>query len=1312
MFPLLFIISTIFGFVLPIQADDTAAVPLYVAYKNYHTLYTKDVNALRSLQSSGYEVNWDYPICYVSPAPQRGLRPLYRLYNSTTGDRIYTIHEDEKNRYVRNLNYLLEAIEGYVLPPIFRSWVPNATTYSIYHQAEYNIRTIVKNYPVNMNNECWGDWEVHRDFAAWTGPCSLNLPQYIEPPANLRAEDTANGITLYWDRVILRYNETIEIQRAPSGGSFQILQRLSNNTNTFTDTSIQDSRTYRYRVMIRGHFADSGYSNEASASHTDSGLVFVQPPAAPSQLNMEENGALLKLTWQDNSPDENGFSIYMKEGENGIYREYAVTGPNTTYKYFADINPNQDKNYFFKVRAFNGPLYSDFTPETFGVIIGRPSNLEATVVSDTRIDLSWVDHSQCEINYSIERRALGEPFTEIKRIGPNVTTFSDNTAAKGVQYFYRVRALEQFGRYSAYSDEVGAMIKILIDIPQGNNITIPLPKTTISLGALSLPPTAPSITDTAVSSVCCCICWDHNSPFEKGFRLERKTEGGSWSVIADNIPANSTLYLDINVMPDTVYYYRLLAFNTFGESDYSDEKIVRTLCGTLGEPPVGQENPGTLIIPDNLPEPQEPQKQLPPRGSQIQQTPQVTGIGTNLVQNLRIQNFITKADGTRAIVLENGKTYPLLKTNHINNTMPAFTPVPSSHIPDLVAKQLNMPPPATVDLRRWQTPFRDQGGRYTCVSFATLAAVEARYKRLDPVKYANIDLSEQYVNHLQKMVSLSKDPSDHPNFRENQHGAWGGSNVYYLAHLFHNRYGIPPESLSPYIPDESYENTNEPGDNPRIDWQSQFVNQRVINDFNLDPDRLSLNTIKEATYGITDYYCFPDDKLNDIHYYESVLAAGYEIIININVMSPDPTPNDTVWNPGTVEEGTHAMLIVGYDDERRVFIVKNSWGYDNPEENGFTLVSYDYITGRHVIEAAYITGVREDIDTPHNPAQLFLGRWKIDHNGQKGILDIFRLPHFYNFFDRGPLDLRIGIYYAQNGFNYKVNGYIKPNEDKLNFYIDFQNSIQAYDDATGNKFTACLFTREPVIMAGEFVDNDGRNYGFYATKENYYSSTPVPGSIRKSSYIGTWQMNHDSVYGKLEIDSVTSGGVVKGTYIALDGENYDVSGTVTGWDRIITLQIPFDPSNPQQFVGYIHTDEPGIITGLTNNKGFIARRIGDISVNAPSNLKAVPHNTTSIALTWQDNSYNETGFVILRKSEDIPYYAEVATTDANSTMFLDIGLASGKTYTYKVKAVKGEISSAYSSEAGSKTKDPVIIDMPKQEPPINIEKPKLTIPKL
>ena len=63
--------------------------------------------------------------------------------------------------------------------------------------------------------------------------------------------------------------------------------------------------------------------------------------------------------------------------------------------------------------------------------------------------------------------------------------------------------------------------------------------------------------------------------------------------------------------------------------------------------------------------------------------------------------------------------------------------------------------PDSIDHRVFYGPIRDQAYRGTCVSFATTAAVEGMYGRLDPVRFKDLDLSEQWANHVQKMVLLA-----------------------------------------------------------------------------------------------------------------------------------------------------------------------------------------------------------------------------------------------------------------------------------------------------------------------------------------------------------------------------------------------------------------------------------------------------------------------------------------------------------------------------------------------------------------------------
>jgi len=91
-------------------------------------------------------------------------------------------------------------------------------------------------------------------------------------------------------------------------------------------------------------------------------------------------------------------------------------------------------------------------------------------------------------------------------------------------------------------------------------------------------------------------------------------------------------------------------------------------------------------------------------------------------------------------------------------------------------------------------------------------------------------------------------------------------------------------------------------------------------------------------------------------------------------------------------------------------------------------------------------------------------------------------------------------------------------------------------------------------------------------------------------------------------------------------------------------------------------------------------------INPPSNLRAEAVSSTEIELVWRDNSNNEDGFKIERRTEGSGW-VEITTNIANDTTFTDDGLTPVTTYTYQVRAISGNNQSIWSNEASARTPD-------------------------
>ncbi len=120
------------------------------------------------------------------------------------------------------------------------------------------------------------------------------------------------------------------------------------------------------------------------------------------------------------------------------------------------------------------------------------------------------------------------------------------------------------GQYKSTTEYRNVVANQQVDIEPQNSI-VELTQV-INVNAAAAPPAAPSnVQAIALSTGDIQVSWTDNSNNEAGFIIERSEDAGvMYTVIQNNIAANTTSYVDTNLVEGTTYTYRVSASNNMG----------------------------------------------------------------------------------------------------------------------------------------------------------------------------------------------------------------------------------------------------------------------------------------------------------------------------------------------------------------------------------------------------------------------------------------------------------------------------------------------------------------------------------------------------------------------------------------------------------------------------------------------------------------------------------------------------------------------------------------------------------------------------
>jgi chitodextrinase len=366
--------------------------------------------------------------------------------------------------------------------------------------------------------------------------------------------------------------------------TFTLAGVVGGNILTFSHTGLLANTSYYYYVKATDLAENISPASPTAGPYTTS--TDITPPTNPTGLTGLDGVTSVSLTWTastDNSGTISSYQIWRAVGTNtcanppvapftqvGIsavnsYVDNALY-PGTTYSYcILAVDSSNNRS---------GPSNSLTTATVADTVAPSiPTNIKATAVSETQINLSWAP--------SIDN--VGVTGYQITRTpGPVVltsltTSYSDSGLSPWSTYTYTIKAYDGSGNFSLASGSVSATT-----LDQTKPVwptTTGFLATTVSgaYGASQINLSWPQATDNAVVA---------------GYTIWQSTNNISFAQVGSQLGVANTSFLDTGLQPNTTYYFYVIAFDGAGNNSIPSPTFSATTTPDTVPPTV----PTNLVV--------------------------------------------------------------------------------------------------------------------------------------------------------------------------------------------------------------------------------------------------------------------------------------------------------------------------------------------------------------------------------------------------------------------------------------------------------------------------------------------------------------------------------------------------------------------------------------------------------------------------------------------------------------------------------------------------------------------------------------------